>query len=55
MCKIIPFPQPNTLSDEDLFNLLMGVMRMIERHATPEQVGRLLARLTRAEHTSREN
>lgn len=46
-CKIIPFKETdtNTLSDDDIFHLLMGVIKMVQKYATTEQIVRLLEKL----------
>ena len=51
-CEIITIPEStmadanhNLLSDDDLFNLVMGVVNLVKRNATPKQIHKLLDKL----------
>lgn len=49
-CKIITMPVQSydydiVLSDDDIFNLFMGAVNLIKKHATRAQVERLFERL----------
>ncbi|MCL2570726.1 MAG: hypothetical protein FWE16_06040 [Firmicutes bacterium] len=44
-CEIIQMPNSDYISDEDLYLMVLGVIRLIKKHATPEQIERLINRL----------
>ena len=44
-CEIITMPAPTVLSDEDLHNLVVGLIRMVKRFATVEQIERLILKI----------
>jgi hypothetical protein len=44
-CKIIPMPISTALSDDDLVNLVAGVFRLVLKHASAEQIERIVVRL----------
>jgi len=48
-CIISDFPSPSHLSDDDIVNLVMGVVRLLHNHATREQIERVLAHIREAE------
>ena len=45
MQRAILFNELQNLNDDDLFNLFMGVIRMVQKYASAEQIERLVAKL----------
>lgn len=44
-CKVIPFPDQNMISDQDMLNLVGGVVSLIKNNTTAGKREQLLAHL----------